>query len=42
VNWKEIGDLVPLRYKLMWAKTRSRNGEIALCVIGYLLFGALH
>src|SRR5215472_10374985 len=38
MNWKRIGDLVRLRYKLMWAKTRSRNGKIALFVIGYLLF----
>jgi hypothetical protein len=38
VNWKRIGDLVRLRYKLMWAKTRSRNGKIAPFVIGYLLF----
>lgn len=38
MNWKQIGDLVRLRYKLMWAKTRSRNGRIALFIIGYLLF----
>src|SRR5215467_7992316 len=38
MNWKRIGDLVRLRYKLMWANTRSRNGKIALFVIGYLLF----
>jgi hypothetical protein len=38
MNWERIGDLVRLRYKLMWAKTRSRNGKIALFVIGYLLF----
>ncbi len=38
MNWKRIGDLVRLRYKLMWAKTRSRNGKIALFVVGYLLF----
>jgi hypothetical protein len=38
MNWKKIGDLIRLRYKLMWAKTRSRNGKIALFVIGYLLF----
>jgi hypothetical protein len=41
VNWKKIGDLVRLRYKLMWAKTRSRNGKIALFVIGYLLFAVV-
>jgi hypothetical protein len=33
-----IGHLIGLRYKLMWAKTRSRNGRIALFVVGYLLF----
>ena len=32
-----IGDLIALRYKLMWAKTRSRNGRIALFFAGYLL-----
>ena len=32
------GHLIGLRYKLMWAKTRSRGGRIALFVIGYLLF----
>jgi hypothetical protein len=37
MNWERIGDLVRLRYKLMWAKTRSRTGKIALFVIGYLL-----
>jgi hypothetical protein len=41
MNWKLIGDLIRLRYKLMWAKTRSRNGKIALFVIGYLLFALL-
>jgi hypothetical protein len=29
--------LIKLRYKLMWAKTRSRNGRIALFMVGYLL-----
>jgi hypothetical protein len=38
VNRELIGHLIGLRYKLMWAKTRSRNGRIALFVIGYLLF----
>ncbi len=32
-----IGELVKLRYKLLWAKTRSRNGRIALFLAGYLL-----
>jgi hypothetical protein len=34
---KLIAELVRLRYKLMWAKTRSRNGKIALFLAGYLL-----
>jgi hypothetical protein len=37
VNTKLIGDLIGLRYKLMWAKTRTRGGRIALFLIGYLL-----
>ena len=32
-----IGELIKLRYKLVWAKTRSRNGRIALFLAGYLL-----
>ncbi len=32
-----IGELIRLRYQLMWARTRTRNGKIALFVIGYLL-----
>jgi hypothetical protein len=38
MNRELIGNLIGLRYKLMWAKTRSRGGRIALFVIGYLLF----
>jgi hypothetical protein len=37
MNPKLIGDLIGLRYQLMWAKTRTRNGKIALFVVGYLL-----
>jgi hypothetical protein len=37
VNVRLVGELIRLRYKLMWAKTRTRNGKIALFVIGYLL-----
>ena len=33
-----IGILIRLRYRLLWAKTRSRNGRIALFIGGYLLF----
>lgn len=32
-----IGQLIRLRYKLLWAKTRTRNGKIALFMAGYLL-----
>jgi hypothetical protein len=38
VNTKTIGDLIRLRYKLLWARTRTRNGKIALFFVGYLLF----
>lgn len=41
MNWTLIGELIRLRYKLMWAKTRSRGGRIALFVIGYLLLAML-
>jgi hypothetical protein len=37
MNFELIGNLVRLRYKLLWAKTRSRNGRIALFVVCYLL-----
>ncbi len=37
MNTTLIGNLISLRYKLMWAKTRSRNGRIALFFAGYLL-----
>ncbi len=37
MNTERIGSLVGLRYKLLWAKTRSRNGRIALFFAGYLL-----
>jgi len=30
-------ELIQLRYKLLWAKTRNRNGRIALFLTGYLL-----
>ena len=38
MNTELIGGLIRLRYKLLWAKTRSRNGRIALFFAGYLLF----
>jgi len=41
MNTELIGHLVGLRYKLVWAKTRSRNGRIALFLAGYLLLIAL-
>ena len=37
MNTALIGQLVGLRYQLLWAKTRSRNGRIALFLAGYLL-----
>ena len=37
MNLELVGNLIRLRYKLMWAKTRSRNGKIALFITGYLL-----
>ena len=37
MNTKLIGELIKLRYKLMWARTRTRNGKIALFFAGYLL-----
>src|SRR5207302_159153 len=37
MNAALISELVGLRYKLLWAKTRSRNGRIALFLSGYLL-----
>ena len=38
MNFRLIGELVRLRYKLLWARTRTRNGRIALFMTGYLLF----
>ena len=37
MNLTLIGELIGLRYKLLWANTRSRNGRIALFLAGYLL-----
>lgn len=37
MNAPLILGLISLRYKLLWAKTRSRNGRIALFLTGYLL-----
>ena len=37
MNFDLIGNLVRLGYKLLWAKTRSRNGRIALFMVCYLL-----
>ena len=38
MNLTLIGNLIRLRYKLLWANTRTRNGKIALFFSGYLLF----
>ncbi len=37
MNPHRIGDLVRLRYKLIWAKTRTRSGKIAMFFAGYVL-----
>jgi hypothetical protein len=37
MNFELIGHLVRLRYKLLWARTRTRNGKIAVFFAGYLL-----
>lgn len=37
MNFQLIGVLIRLRYRLLWAKTRTRNGKIALFFAGYLL-----
>jgi hypothetical protein len=38
MNSHLIAELIRLRYKLLWARTRTRNGRIALFITGYLLF----
>lgn len=38
MDFESIGDLIHLRYKLLWARTRSRNGRIAIFMVGYLIF----
>ncbi len=35
MNTSRILLLVGLRYKLLWAQTRTRNGRIALFLTGY-------
>lgn len=37
-NFKLVGELIRLRYKLLWARARQRNGRIALLIVGYLIF----
>jgi hypothetical protein len=37
MDFELIGTLIRLRYKLLWANTRTRNGKIALFFAGYLL-----
>src|SRR5258707_10611842 len=37
MNLELINELIKLRYKLMWAKKRTRNGKIALFFAGYIL-----
>jgi hypothetical protein len=37
MNLGSIGQLIRLRYKLIWARTRTRNGKIALFLVFYAL-----
>ncbi len=37
MNFELIGHLIRLRYKLLWAKRRTRGGKIVLFMAGYLL-----
>ena len=37
MDFELIGTMIRLRYKLLWANTRTRNGKIALFFAGYLL-----
>ena len=37
MDFELISALIRLRYKLLWANTRTRNGKIALFFAGYLL-----
>jgi hypothetical protein len=37
MNFALLGYLIRLRYRLIWAKTRTRSGRVALFVSGYLL-----
>src|SRR5215467_15913315 len=41
MNLRSIYNLIYLRYKLIWAKTRSRTGKIALFLIGLLSYQLL-
>ena len=41
MNLELLGNLLRLRYRLIWAKTRSRGGKIALFMSGYLLLIAV-
>jgi hypothetical protein len=38
MDFQLIRHLIGLRYRLLWAKTRTRSGKIALFMAGYLLF----
>jgi hypothetical protein len=41
MNSRLILTLVELRYKLLWAQMRTRNGRVALLTLGYLLLAVL-
>jgi hypothetical protein len=37
IRLKPLADFLGLRYRLIWAQARLRNGKIALFAVGYLL-----
>ena len=41
MNLQLLGTLIRLRYRLFWAKRRSRSGRIALFLSGYLMLLAV-
>jgi len=41
MNLALLGSLIRLRYRLIWAKSRSRSGRIALFLSGYMLLFAV-
>lgn len=41
MNFALIGHLIGLRYRLLWASMRRRNGRIAVFAVGYMLLMAI-